>query len=144
MGPRARREAEDRAPPDIVMAALFAMLLLLGGLVGLTLYQQGRISSQQTSINKAQHDIKSNQHRLDRQQAMLAYLERATGSTPTRRRTASARASTSTAPRARPVLGTSCRRSAATCPRARVASPGTTSRAWRTAAGCRYWTASPT
>jgi hypothetical protein len=62
--------------PDIVMAALFAMLLLLGGLVGLTLYQQGRISSQQTSINKAQRDVKENQDRLDHQQAMLAYLEK--------------------------------------------------------------------
>jgi hypothetical protein len=62
--------------PDIVMAVLFAMLLLLGGMVGLTLYQQGRITAQQTSINRAQADIKSNQKRLDHQQAMLAYLEK--------------------------------------------------------------------
>jgi hypothetical protein len=63
-------------PTDIVITALLAMLLLLGGLVGLTLYQQGRISSQQTLITQAQKDIRGNQHRLDRQQRMLGYLER--------------------------------------------------------------------
>jgi hypothetical protein len=63
-------------PTDIVITALLAMLLLLGGLVGLTLYQQGRIAGQQTSITKAQRDINDNQRRLDRQQRMLGYLER--------------------------------------------------------------------
>jgi hypothetical protein len=61
--------------PDIVMAALFAMLLLLGGLVGLTLYQQGRISDQQQAINDAQRHIGQNQERLGHQQRMLTYLE---------------------------------------------------------------------
>jgi hypothetical protein len=51
--------------PDIVMAALFAMLLLLGGLVGLTLYQQGQISEQQDAlINDSQVLIGRNQQRL--------------------------------------------------------------------------------
>jgi hypothetical protein len=77
MGVHARGDAPRVGlDPDIVMAVLFAMLLLLGGMVGLTLYQQGRISSQQTAISKAQSDIKRNQRRLDRQQAMLAYLEK--------------------------------------------------------------------
>jgi hypothetical protein len=80
MREHARAEGDARAridlDPDIVMAALFAMLLLLGGLVGLTLYQQGRISDQQGSINSAQRDIGGSQRRLDRQQRMLAYLER--------------------------------------------------------------------
>jgi hypothetical protein len=70
------REDGPRVDLDIMIATLFSMLMLLGGLAGLTLYQQGRISSQQHDLTDAQQNIGRAQERLDRQQRSLAYLER--------------------------------------------------------------------
>jgi hypothetical protein len=75
-GGQASETARIGLDPDIVMAALFAMLLLLGGLVALTLYQQGQISEQQDALSDSQVLIGRNQQRLDHQQHMLRYLER--------------------------------------------------------------------
>jgi hypothetical protein len=62
--------------PDIVMSALFAGILLLGVLLAILLYQQGRISDQQHAINQAFLKIGQNQDRLGSQQNKMVYLER--------------------------------------------------------------------
>lgn len=68
--------------PDIVMASLFAMILLLGAFVALTLYQQSQISQAQKEldvaqkdINVAQEQIRGNQWRIQGQQRNLEHLE---------------------------------------------------------------------
>lgn len=68
---------------DLIMAALFIAILLLGGTLAFVLSQQRQIGNQQDDINSAQGDINSalrrsasNQKKLDDTQHALERLER--------------------------------------------------------------------
>ena len=65
----------DARIADLVMAGMFLILILLGSLVSLTLYQQSKIRDQQHEINRAQGRITKNQFALQSQQRQLSFVE---------------------------------------------------------------------
>ena len=61
--------------PDVFMAVLLVVVLLLGTLVTLALRQQSQIVSQQKDLSAAQVDINVSQRKIDKQQEQLSKVE---------------------------------------------------------------------
>jgi hypothetical protein len=61
---------------DIVIVSLIVVVMFLGVLAALTLYQQSKIGDQQHQLDRATRAVTNNQFRLQTQQRQLTYLEK--------------------------------------------------------------------